>query len=81
VDGANSWDKVSRIPIGLYDDALTITPDRADSAETFQESLPDNLSPGQAMLYAVRIYKGIHDGRATEVRSNPLLITVYEAGA
>jgi hypothetical protein len=81
VDGGNAWDKVGRIPIGLNDDVLTIAPDIADSAETFQESMPDNLSPGQAMLYAVRIYKRIHDGYATEARSNPLLVTVYEAGA
>jgi hypothetical protein len=81
VDSGNAWDKVGRIPIGLNDDVLTIAPDIADSAETFQESMPDNLSPGQAMLYAVRIYKRIHDGYATEARSNPLLVTVYEAGA
>jgi hypothetical protein len=81
VDGGNAWDKVGRIPIGLNDDVLTIAPDIVDSAETFQESMPDKLSPGQAMLYAVRIYKRIHDGYATEARSNPLLVTVYEAGA
>jgi photosystem II stability/assembly factor-like uncharacterized protein len=78
-DEGNTWTNLSRIPIGLNDNYLTIIPAKADSAKTFKESLPDKLSPGQSMLYAVRTYKSIHDGNLTEARSNPLLVTVYEA--
>jgi photosystem II stability/assembly factor-like uncharacterized protein len=81
VDSGENWSHISRIPIGLNDDVLTIAPETAESAETFQESMPDKLSPGQAMLYAVRIYKRSQDGVVTEARSNPLLVTVFEAGA
>jgi photosystem II stability/assembly factor-like uncharacterized protein len=79
VDEGDTWTELSRIPIGLNNDVLTIAPDKADSAETFQESMPDKLSPGQSMLYAVRTSKSMHDGYVTETRSNPLLVTVYEA--
>jgi photosystem II stability/assembly factor-like uncharacterized protein len=81
VDGSNTWTTLSRIPIRLNDDVLTIAPDKADSAEAFQEFMPDKLSPGQSMLYAVRTSKSMHDGYVTVTRSNPLLVTVYEAGA
>lgn len=81
VDAGNSWVKQSRINIGLNEDSLIIDPDKADIAETFEESLPDKLTPGQSMLYAVRTFKSIHDGSVNKVRSNPLLVTIYEVGA
>lgn len=81
LDGGTTWTDLSRIAIGLNEDKLTIDPDKADTTETFQESLPDKLTPGQSMLYAVHTFKSIHDGSVNKIRSNPLLITVYEAGA
>ena len=79
MDGGSAWAKPGRIPMGLNDKYLTISPGKVDSANTFQEPMPDKSSLGQFMLYAVRSYKSIQDGKLIEARSNPLLVTVYEA--
>ncbi len=42
-------------------------------------TLPFTDRPGQALLYGVRSYVRARDGATAEVRSNPLLITIYPA--
>jgi hypothetical protein len=60
---------------------LAIDPEEAASATTTAVTLPFTDSAGQAVLYASREYVRGRDGATLEVRSNPLLVTLYEAGS
>lgn len=59
----------------------TIDPDLAATAELAAFELPFKNEPGQAMLYAIREYQRATDGYNVTVRSNPLLVTLYEVAA
>ena len=78
-DSANNWLQQQRIPTGLNDKFLSIAPENSETSATFHENLADKLSPGQFQLYAVRRYSPQRDGRLIEARSNPLLVTIFEA--
>ncbi len=58
-----------------------IDPAAAAGATTTAVSLPFDDRAGQAVLYAVRTYTRASDGVELTVRSNPLLVTLYEVGA
>ncbi|MDH3404182.1 MAG: DUF4255 domain-containing protein [Acidobacteriota bacterium] len=57
---------------------LGIEPREAASATTTAVALPFTDRPGQAVLYASREYVRGSDGATLQVRSNPLLVTLYE---
>lgn len=80
-DGADSWSEHERIDTGLNDDFLSITPEDATTANTLAEILSDKTTSGQFLIYAVRQYSPKRDGQYVASRSNPLLVTLYEAGA
>ena len=56
-----------------------IDPEGAASAVTVAAPLPFDDHAGQLALYAVRSAKRFPDGLPIEVRSNPVLISLYEA--
>ena len=59
--------------------AAAIDPDEADEAVTTDFALPFAAGErGQAVLFAERTYHRAVDDQAINVRSNPILITVYE---
>jgi hypothetical protein len=59
-----------------------IDPAQADKATTTSMDLPFGEGEiGQAVLYAERSYVRATDGQSIIVRSNPLLITIFEEGA
>lgn len=64
-------------PIGETIDPLQPPP----AADLPTIALPFNNRPGQAALYALRTIRKPGDTRDRELRSNPLLITLYEEGA
>ena len=56
-----------------------IDPARAGEAVTSEIDLPIGMNEtGQAVLYAERTYLRASDGRPVTVRSNPVLVTVFE---
>jgi hypothetical protein len=55
----------------------SIDPQAAAAATTVAVPLPAIAATSQALLYAARQYTRASDGATLEVRSNPLLITVY----
>jgi hypothetical protein len=57
---------VEQLPSGAVPDAATT-----------KVKLPFTETTGQAALCAVRDYRRAHDGAALQVRSNPLLVTVF----
>lgn len=77
-DSAQGWQtnpstgQVAAVSMGL-------DPEQATTAITASATLPFNDRAGQAVLYATRQYQRASDGATLEVRSNPLLVTLYEA--
>lgn len=59
--------------------AVAIDPEAAGSAVTVAAPLPFSDKPGQLAVYAVRSTTRFPDGLPIEVRSNPVLIGLYEA--
>jgi hypothetical protein len=59
----------------------SLDPDQLADVETTPVTLPFDEAAGQAVLYATRSYTRASDGAELTVRSNPLLITLYEAAA
>lgn len=55
-------------------------PAQAASATTVSFALPFKNHPGQAVMYAERSYIRPSDGSALKVRSNPVLVNLYQAG-
>jgi len=55
-----------------------IDPDRVETALTEEVDLPPGNNSYQAVLYAKRSYTRAVDGQELTVRSNPLLVTIYE---
>jgi hypothetical protein len=55
-----------------------LDPDQAASAVTVGFALPFKDHPGQAVLYAERSYVRGSDGASLTVRSNPVLINLYQ---
>jgi hypothetical protein len=56
-----------------------INPAETDSAVTFSIDLPFTEDEvGQAVLYAERTYTRVVDGHMITVRSNPVMVTIYE---
>ena len=54
----------------------------AEAATTTATDLPfGEEETGQAVLYAERSYVRATDGQSVTVRSNPLLIIIFEGGA
>jgi hypothetical protein len=60
---------------------LGIDPEEAASATTTAVALPFTDTAGQAVLYASRQYTRGSDDASLQVRSNPLLVTLFEAGS
>lgn len=58
-----------------------IDPEAATTAATTSAPLPWKDRPGQLMLYAVRSATRPSDGLAMEVRSNPVLLSLFEEGS
>ncbi len=61
--------------------ARALDPDQMGAIQTIAVALPFTDHAGQAVLYAVREYTRASDGAALTIRSNPVLITLYEAAA
>jgi hypothetical protein len=59
--------------------ARALDPDDVTGISTVPAPLPFDTHAGQAMLYAVRSYVRASDGAPLSVRSNPVLVTLYEA--
>lgn len=57
---------------------LVIDPERIETAVTEEVNLPAGNNNYQAVLYAKRSYTRAVDGQELTVRSNPLLVTIYE---
>ncbi len=57
-----------------------LDPERAAGQPTTPISLPFTDQPGQAVLHAERTYQRASDGQILTVRSNPVLVSLYEAG-
>ena len=55
-----------------------LDPEAAASATTVAAPMPFKDKPGQLVLYAVRDAQRFPDGLAIQVRSNPVLISLYE---
>jgi hypothetical protein len=77
-DSASGWQTDSGSPIAVVSSAF-IDPEQAASATTAAAGLPFTDHAGQAVLYAVRTYPRAVDGVSVTVRSNPLLVNLYEA--
>lgn len=58
--------------------SVVIDPAAAASASTVAAPMPFKDKPAQLVLYAVRDAKRFPDGLAIQVRSNPVLINLYE---
>jgi hypothetical protein len=59
--------------------ATAIDPDAADAAVTTDFALPFTTNEsGQAVLFAERTFNRAVDNQSITVRSNPVLVTVYE---
>jgi hypothetical protein len=56
----------------------TLDPDKAAEAATVSFPLPFKDHAGQAVLYAERGYVRAGDGAALKVRSNPVLVNLYQ---
>ena len=56
----------------------SLTPGLVGTLTTTDVALPTDDVPGQVVLYAQRTYSRAVDGAALTVRSNPLLVTLYE---
>lgn len=57
-----------------------LNPEQAASASTVSSPLPFTNHSGQAVLYAERSYVRPSDGASLTVRSNPVLVNLYQAG-
>lgn len=76
-DRSEGWRRVEpTVPATATDPA--IDPDEAGTATTTSLTLPFDDHAGQAVLHAVRSYTRARDGAQLTVRSNPLLVTLYE---
>lgn len=58
--------------------SISLDPSAAGSATTVPAPMPFKDKPGQLVLYAVRNATRFPDGLAIQVRSNPVLINLYE---
>ena len=56
-----------------------LDPANAAGATTVNFALPFTNHTGQAVLYAERSYTRASDGAALKVRSNPVLVNLYQA--
>ena len=79
-----TWDSESGWRSEEAGDAIVITdiridPDEVASATTTAVALPFDDRAGQMALYAERTYRRAVDGVEITVRSNPVLLTIYEA--
>lgn len=61
--------------------STVLDPEAAGAATTVQAPMPFKDRPAQLVLYAVRDTARFPDGLAIQVRSNPVLISLYEEGA
>jgi hypothetical protein len=59
----------------------SIDPDAAATAVTVPLALPFDDQPGQLLLYAVRSYTPAGEAAPREVRSNPILLSLFGGGA
>lgn len=75
---ASGWQQQAPGAPFLLSDAA-IDPERAGDASTQPLTLPFDDHPGQMVLYAERSFTRAADGASISVRSNPVLITLYEA--
>lgn len=76
--GDRGWEQAGA-PVDATIQSISIDPDAAAGAPTTAVTLPDN-GAGQWTLYAERTFNRGADGVEITVRSNPLLVTVFEPG-
>lgn len=76
-DSSGGWQpQAASAPFTIQDARLD--PDEVNGATTQATALPFTDHAGQAALYAERSYNRAADGLQITVRSNPVLITLYE---
>lgn len=80
---SNGWNRFGT-PLGVNPHGTVIDPENIPTVTStfpFRSILPLSLDPGeytgQAILYALRSYLPPESGRAIEIRSNPLMISLY----
>jgi hypothetical protein len=78
-DRAQGW-RSAGAPLAAAATSPAIDPDEAGSAATIAVALPFDDHAGQAVLLAVRQYTRGGDGAQLTVRSNPLLVNLFEVG-
>jgi len=67
-------------PVPATASSTAIDPEQAASTVTAATDLPFDDHPGQAVLYAERQYTRGSDGALLSVRSNPLLVNLFQEG-
>lgn len=78
-DSTNGWRSVGPT-VNTTASGEVLDPDKAGSATTQTIALPFTNHTGQAVLYAERSYVRGSDGANLKVRSNPVLVNLYQEG-
>lgn len=79
-DAASGWQvQPGTTPATIAED--TLDPEAVAGASLTAIALPFDDKPGQMVLYAEHDYTRASDGAVLTVRSNPVLVTLYEAAA
>lgn len=82
-DRRSGWTTLPAAPNPVAIPYDRIAPTVADDADTIAVDLPPGFTEqaGQGVLYALREYRRASDGASLAVRSNPLLVTLYNPAA
>ena len=78
-DATHGWVKLEDTDGPFPIAEAAIDPDQVEDATTREVTLPFDNRAGQLALYAERTFLRAVDGASITVRSNPVLITLYEA--
>ncbi|MDY6943673.1 MAG: DUF4255 domain-containing protein [Pseudomonadota bacterium] len=73
------WESITD-PVSVVVATDWLDPERVNDAALTPLVLPFSDQPGQLLLHAQRSYTRAVDGHTLTVRSNPLLVTLYEDG-
>ncbi len=76
-DTTDGW-RPDGTPVDVVIDATTIEPDNVNLTDAVTVNLPFTDRGGQAMLHARRSFQRSGDGATIIVRSNPLLVSLFE---
>ncbi|MEM7584257.1 MAG: hypothetical protein AAF560_12790, partial [Acidobacteriota bacterium] len=80
-DSEQGWRDAKASSVETTASGPRLDPEAAGSAPTSTAPLPFDDRAGQAMLHAERVVTRPGDGAEIIVRSNPLLVSLYEEGA